>query len=430
MTGGRAGPIFETMISTAWAGIRRWFTRGGVWETGEKCVSPEVVFLRLLGVGYITLMIVATMVTRPHPSLQGQRGVAVLIALCVMTVALVVASPRARTDVRRQMAGMVALIVVAAALAVAQPSGLWEALPIYVAIVAAMRLERKVAAWGLGLTLLVLGIVSGLGNHWGAFLSMSLSAVPWFLVMRQMRRLHDQKVELEVSQAAEARAAAAAERGRLAREMHDVLAHTLSALALQLETTRVLAHDRGVDADVSRAIDQAHGLAASGLEEARRAISTARGDALPGPERVRSLAEAVSEQSGLPVTVDVSGEPRELAPDARLALYRTAQEALTNVRRHATPERVEVRLDYRDDAVALVVEDHGPVGVGALRGLGSSTGREHPGGPAGSLAAGAVASVGAGYGLTGMRERAELLGGTLIAEPTNNGFRVQLVLPG
>jgi signal transduction histidine kinase len=188
--------------------------------------------------------------------------------------------------------------------------------------------------------------------------------------------------------------------------MHDVLAHTLSALALQLESTRLLAHDRGVDSDVSRAIDQAHGLAAGGLEEARRAISAARGDALPGPERVRSLAEAVAEQSGLPVTVDVRGEPRELPADARLAVYRTAQEALTNVRRHATPDRIEVRLDYRSDAVALVVEDHGA-----------------------AAAAAAVSCDGAGYGLTGMRERAELLGGTLEAEPTEDGFRVQLVLP-
>jgi signal transduction histidine kinase len=273
-----------------------------------------------------------------------------------------------------------------------------------------MRLERKAAIWVLALTLLVLGVASGLGGHWGQFLSMCLSAVPWFLVMRQMKRLHDQKVELEVSHAAEARAAAAAERGRLAREMHDVLAHTLSALALQLETTRVLAHDRGADPDVSRAIDQAHGLAASGLEEARRAISTARGDALPGPERIRSLAEAVTEQSGLPVTVDITGAPRELAPDARLAVYRTAQEALTNVRRHATPERVDVRLDYGDDAVALVIEDHGRV-------------------PALASSGGAFGSSGAGYGLTGMRERAELLGGTLDAQPTSDGFRVHLVLP-
>jgi signal transduction histidine kinase len=122
-------------------------------------------------------------------------------------------------------------------------------------------------------------------------------------------------------------------------------------------------------------------------------------------------------QSGMPVTVDVQGEPRELPAEARLAVYRTAQEALTNVRRHASPERVEVRLDYRSDAVALEVRDHGGVAV--------------PSGSAGLVGGGSAAggAPGPGYGLTGMRERAELLGGTLVAEPTEDGFRVHLVLP-
>ena len=88
--------------------------------------------------------------------------------------------------------------------------------------------------------------------------------------------------------------------------------------------------------------------------------------------------------------LEVSGEPRELAPDARLAVYRTAQEALTNVRRHATAERVDVRLDYRPASTVLVVEDHAVPGVPPPVDL--------------SVAAG-------GFGLTGMRERAELLGG-------------------
>ncbi|HEY5260868.1 MAG TPA: histidine kinase [Solirubrobacteraceae bacterium] len=290
-------------------------------------------------------------------------------------------------------------------------------------IVAAMRLDRKLAPWVLGVNLVVLGTVAGFSNHWGDALGTLIGAVPWFLVMRQMRRMREQNIALEASQAAEARAAAAAERGRLAREMHDVLAHSLSALALQLESTRLLAHDRGVDPDVARAIDQAHGLAASGLEEARRAISTARGDALPGPERIRSLAEAVAEQSGLPVTVDVRGEPRELPADARLALYRTAQEALTNIRRHATPDQVAVRLDYQPDAVALVVEDHGAGAMAAVREAAAGDGSGM------SAGAGTIPFAGAGYGLTGMRERAELLGGTLVAEPTDDGFRVQLVLP-
>jgi signal transduction histidine kinase len=226
--------------------------------------------------------------------------------------------------------------------------------------------------------------------------------------MRLILVLRDQRDALANSKAAEATAAAAAERGRLAREIHDVLAHSLSALSLQLESTRLLAHQRGADPDVNRAIDQAHHLAATGLQDARRAVATARGDELPGPERLGVLAEAFGEQSGLPVQISTEGEPRQLAPDARLAVYRTAQEALTNVRRHATAERVEVNLSYLSEQTVLVVEDHAVPGAPPPVALGLA---------------------GSGFGLTGMRERAELLGGELIAEPTGDGFRVELRLP-
>jgi signal transduction histidine kinase len=183
--------------------------------------------------------------------------------------------------------------------------------------------------------------------------------------------------------------------------MHDVLAHSLSALSLQLESTRLLAADRGTDPDVLAAVERAHALAASGLQEARRAVGALRGDELPGPQRLPALAQ----ESGLPVRLDVTGQPRELAPDARLALYRTAQEALTNVRRHARARDVELRLDYRPDGTLLVVADHG----------------DAPPAPPGGK--------GGGFGLTGMRERAELLGGRLSAAPTGDGFRVELWLP-
>jgi signal transduction histidine kinase len=104
----------------------------------------------------------------------------------------------------------------------------------------------------------------------------------------------------------------------------------------------------------------------------------------------------------------VTGEPRELSSEARLALYRTAQEALTNVRRHSAAQRVEIALRYADDATTLVVQDFGP------------------GAP---VAVASGSANGGGYGLTGMRERAELLGGRLCAEPTADGFRVELWLP-
>ena len=153
--------------------------------------------------------------------------------------------------------------------------------------------------------------------------------------------------ELRESRAAHAESAALAERGRVARELHDVLAHSLSALALQLEGTRLLARDRGADPEVVEGLERAHHLAASGLTEARQAIAALRGDDLPGARRTSRWHASPAR------TLTVTGTPREPSSEARLALYRTAQEALTNVRRHSASDRVELRLDYADDGTTL-----------------------------------------------------------------------------
>ncbi len=387
--------------------IIRWFSSNDRLGSGDGRAPAEAIFLRGLGLVYLGVFLVSSISTRPHPGLH-HRGPLVLLAMIAFIAAAVSTQPRAVIPTRRRVALLMVVTIASAVLAVVQPNGIWEAGPYFVGIVAAIRLERLAGLLTLGFSLVTLVGVSIVDGRGGAATSVLLGAVPWFLVMRLMRDAREQHQALVASQAGEARAAAAAERGRLAREMHDVLAHSLSALALQLESTRLLARDRGVDADVTRGLDQAHHLAASGLEEARRAIAAARGDELPGPERLGALAEAFGQQSGLPVAVEVTGAPRELAPDARLAVYRTAQEALTNVRRHAEAERVRMRLEYGTSTTVLVVEDHAPAGAPPPVGLG----------PAGN-----------GYGLTGMRERAELLGGELLAEPTGDGFRVELRLP-
>jgi signal transduction histidine kinase len=387
--------------------IYRWLTRSG-FNQGEDTAPAEVIVLRCFGLAYLVVFVVEVFTTRPYPGLHG-RGAAVLAAMIVLVVAAVGAQPqRSDISVRRRVAALAAVTAASAVLAALQPHGFWPAGAYYVGIVAALRLQRLAGIVLLGLSLLVLLAVSAIAGHGGGVLSVALSVVPWFLVLRLVKEVRNQSDALAASRAAEARAAIAAERGRLAREMHDVLAHSLSALALQLESTRLLAHDREVDEEVTRAIDQAHRLAAGGLQEARRAIATARGEELPGPDRIGVLADAFGEQSGLPVAVEVTGEPRELAPDARLAVYRTAQEALTNVRRHAAAERVAVKLAYLPESTVLVVEDHAIAGAPPPVGLGLT---------------------GSGYGLTGMCERAELLGGELVAEPTSDGFRVELRLP-
>jgi signal transduction histidine kinase len=214
-------------------------------------------------------------------------------------------------------------------------------------------------------------------------------------------------IDLEQTRDAQARAAGLAERQRLAREMHDVLAHSLSGLILQLEGARMLAAEDPGDPRLTGIIEQAHYLGRSGLEEARRAIGLLRDEELPGPAGLTGLAERFEQVSGVPCRLSVSGESRELPSQTRLAVYRVAQEALTNITKHACPDRVEVHLGYEPARTSLTVENFAANGQPPR----SATG-DRP-----------------GYGLTGMRERAELLGGELTTAATPGGFRVELRIP-
>ncbi len=213
-------------------------------------------------------------------------------------------------------------------------------------------------------------------------------------------------IELEGTRAAQAQAARLAERQQLAREMHDVLAHSLSGLMLQLEGARMIAADDPGDPRLPGIIARAHRLGGSGLEEARRAIGLLRDDELPGLERLAGLAAQFEDTSGVPCQFTVSGHVYEPPSETRLAVYRVAQEALTNVTKHARPERVEVHLGYEPGHIRLTVENFA-MNAEPPRSVGD----------------------GPGYGLTGMRERAELLGGELTTAPTQAGFLVELRVP-
>ncbi|MFE1912437.1 sensor histidine kinase [Streptomyces anandii] len=199
--------------------------------------------------------------------------------------------------------------------------------------------------------------------------------------------------------AAEAESAALAERARIAREIHDVLAHSLSAQMVHLEAARLLI-ERGADREqILERVVAARGMARDGLAETRQALSALRGELTPLED---FLAEIVGASDGAEVTV--SGERRPLSAEASQAVRRVAQEALTNVRKHAPGAKVRLRLEYGEDQVTLDVRDTG--------------------GTPGDLTAS-----GGGYGLLGMRERAELLGGSLEAGPHEEGFAVTLKVP-
>jgi signal transduction histidine kinase len=200
-----------------------------------------------------------------------------------------------------------------------------------------------------------------------------------------------------------ARAAALAERARIARDVHDVLAHSLAGLSLSLQGARLILERDGASPEAVAQVERAQRLAAEGLAEARRAVAALREDPVPVERSVADLVTAFRLETGASAELSVLGDARELPGPVATTVYRTAQEALTNTRKHAPGAPVRVTLDYQPDQVVLTVTDH----------PGRRPTRAAPG----------------GYGLTGMRERAELIGGELSSEPGEDGWRVCLAVP-
>ncbi len=279
-----------------------------------------------------------------------------------------------------------------------------------------LRQPARAAAPAMAVVLLVLGggIVAGDREHTTTSLTTSLLGVAFAFAVasatRNARLAHARSeelvAELDASRAAQTEAAALAERARLAREIHDILAHALSGQVMSLEAARMLAERTGADPRVVTEIDRAHRLARSGLADTRGAIGALRGDALPGPDLLPTLVVDARAGHGVRATLVVDGSARPLAADAGLTVYRTAQEALTNTAKHAGRGAAsELALTWGTDEVTLVVTDTRQ---------GAAPPPELPD---------------SGYGLTGLRERAELAGGTLRAGPTTTGFELRLTLP-
>lgn len=254
------------------------------------------------------------------------------------------------------------------------------------------------------------------------------------------------------TRAAVEQAAVLRERGALAREVHDIVSHTFAGLALQLEAAKVLAERTDADPRLRAALAHAHQLTRSGIADTRQVVAALRGAALPGPALVATLVARARQEQGLPVEYTVTGEPRPVAPEVGLAVYRMVQEALTNTVRHAgTGARASVSVRWTAERLTVSVTDTGgaathpagavdagpatpgpsaraqPATVGAGTGPGGAT-PGAAGEPVTDGGTGATTPAG-GWGLAGMAERAELLGGGLIAGPTGDGYSVVLRLP-
>jgi signal transduction histidine kinase len=217
-----------------------------------------------------------------------------------------------------------------------------------------------------------------------------------------MEELEQANVQLAAYAAQAEELAMTQERNRLAREIHDNLGHYLTIVNVQIEAAKVV-----MDSDPGRALDalnKAQELTQKGLTRVRESVAALR----ESPVSNRPLGEAIAslvkeaQSTGIVTEFQVGGEPQALEHKVALALYRAAQEGLTNVRRHARASRVDVLLDFQPSEVRLEVKDNG---VGAVETAG-------------------------GFGLLGIRERMQLLGGRLeISTGAGKGFCLTASVP-
>jgi signal transduction histidine kinase len=302
------------------------------------------------------------------------------------------------------------------ALGFVQP-GTMSVLPPSVAVLTAfLVLPRRQAASLSGVAMggLVAAAVAGADGGVANVINQLLFCAVLALMAISMRQAGDNEeraelllAQLEDAREAEAAAAALAERTRIAQDLHDVLAQTLSGLAVQVQAARRMARRDQAGEDLQELLDRAGKLVKEGLGDARRAVGALRGRQTPSLDRLPELVERYRVDLELDVTLSMVGARRDLPEDVDLALYRGAQEALTNTARYARGARITVTLCYEPKTTVLTVEDR----------------RTEPG-PAPSTLV-----VGSGLGLTGMRERLCEVGGSADAGPTPDGWTVRMEVP-
>ncbi|EHM25526.1 MULTISPECIES: sensor histidine kinase [Streptomyces] len=230
-------------------------------------------------------------------------------------------------------------------------------------------------------------------------------------------QLEERAARLEREREAQSKVAVAAERARIARELHDVVAHNVSVMVVQADGAAYVM-DAAPD-QAKQALETISSTGRQALAEMRRLLGVLRtgdapesGEYVPQPdvEQIEDLVAQVR-QTGLTVDFKVEGTPRPLPSGVELTAYRVVQEALTNTRKHGGPDAgASVRLVYFDDGLGLLIEDDGR---GAAHELYEDGGAD-----------------GAGHGMIGMRERVGMVGGTLDAGPRpGGGFRISALLP-
>jgi signal transduction histidine kinase len=374
-------------------------------------------------VGYAWLGVVAFVIFPPHDTAAAWVQASCYAFAGAAIVALTVIDLRPAGAPVRSRWQPVLLGLIAVAAGVGSGTGDGASALIVFALVAAMMAAGEisltsgvaVAAAGI-LAVTVSGLVAGasieilfgfpllvlsglvIGNNRGVYRRQA----------EQAAQLLAQRERLEAEQR---RADLLDERNRIAREIHDVLAHSLGALGIQIQAARAVLTDHGDVAKAEEILSTAQRMAADGLVETRRAVHALREDNLPLAEQLARASDTHAERFRVPASFATGGPARPLPPDATVALLRVAQESLVNAAKHAAGQPVSVRLDYDAAAVRLTVRNELTPG---------QAGQDVP----------ELSTVNGGYGLTGMRERLRLLSGSLQAGRRDNEWIVTAELPG
>lgn len=403
--------------------IKRWEpgfrkTTGAEPAAGPGDVPPVIDAIRFL---ILILVLVTVPLSTPNPKLAAAGG-AVAVTLGVAAVSWVI-----WLATRHRFRLMVtALVMMAAAggvlagMATLSPA---VAIGCVVAASAGARLSTQASAAITAETLaafVITGVVTGAPTSALAGYSAMFIGLWAFGLTRRAYVFRAEQAERMLAQTrraleAETQAAALAERARIAREIHDVLAHSLAAVSVNLQAAEGLLgeiSDGGPElAKAIECVERAGAFTREGMAEARRAIMALRGGSAPSPaplaEQLAALAAEYRSADDTAVGFSVSGPPRPVGAEAGLAAYRTAQEALTNARKHAPGQPVTLSLEFGPAEITISVANPLPP---------AQTKRP-------------LATAGAGYGLTGLAERAALGRGTLMAGPDGGQWRVCLTLP-
>ena len=348
-------------------------------------------------------MVYASVLTEPTTQRRVTGG-----ALYVVAVLALQAVRHERRAVRR--AAVLVTTGCALAACIVLPRGIAE-IPVAIAATRAPLAFEAVALWVFVVadTVAFAAVVGYISRSFGG--ALAGTAIPLLVqraveheeLVRERDRAQALLVEVRNARDAETQAAAVQERSRIAREMHDVLAHSLAGLSVQLQGARAVAAKENAGAAVLEPLDRAASLAREGLAEARSAVGALRGPNGRGIDALPALAERHPD----PVELRTEGRPGELPPATGHAVYRAVQESLTNAVRYAPGSPVTVTLRWAPGTLTVVVEDAGP-----------APGRY------------AVAGQGTGLGLDGMRERVQDVGGRVQAGPCSpRGWRVELEVP-